>query len=129
MGLQSSYNEEYSLLCNCFANNLFNYRGAKMEKTCVLKYGGKLTKLRGVPRNCCRAKKRGKRQSSPSKCAAYCPIIHKLKGCDFMCHFDHCKDRCQAECGGPPGPPDTTPGTDLKTDPTTEESGEITDYY
>merc|ERR1712112_618333 len=76
-------------------------RGRKVKtKTCVLKYGGKLTKLRGVPRNCSRAKKRGKRQSSASKCAAYCPIIHGLKGCDFMCHFDHCKDRCQTECPG-----------------------------
>ena len=96
-------------------------RGRKGKtKTCVLKYQGKITKLSGVPRNCCRAKKRGKRQSSASKCAAYCPIIHKLKGCEFMCHFDHCKDKCQAECGGGPNPGPTPGPTD---DSTTEGSG------
>ena len=94
-------------------------------KTCVLKFKGKLTKLRGVSRECCSAKKskRGKRQSSASKCAAYCPILHKLKGCEFMCHFDHCKDRCQTEC----------PGTIVTNGPvnpetTTEESGSG-DFY
>ena len=104
-------------------------KGRKV-KTCTLKYRGRLTKIPKIPRNCCSAKKsktiRGKRQSSASKCAAYCPILHKLKGCDFMCHFDHCKDRCQAECGG--GPPTPTPGpTDEQTD-TTEGSDETYEY-
>ena len=94
-------------------------RGRKV-KTCTLKYRGKITKIPKIPRNCCSAKKRGKRQSSASKCAAYCPIIRGLKGCEFMCHFDHCKDKCQAECGGGPNPGPTPGPTD---DSTTEGSG------
>ena len=105
-------------------------RGRKV-KTCTLKYRGRLTKIPKIPRNCCSAKKsktiRGKRQSSASKCAAYCPILHKLKGCDFMCHFDHCKDRCQTECPGTVTGTGTGGGKGTG-ESTTEESGSG-DYF
>ena len=78
-------------------------------ETCFWKLKGVETQVQKVPTTCCQNGKITKkslaiRYGSQNCAETICPLLEKLKGCKFMCHFSVCnqnyggQDKCKQKC-------------------------------